>query len=140
MRQARPIGLPALIAALAALVAPCAHAADRVPVRQLVAVQGSTHPCTFYRGQAYRMGMTHYATEMLWACEEIAARRAAGMPLSDRLLATEHALLAYREALSEARQGGGEAGSHLSMSEARKRAIAETTGVLAALEAISGGF
>jgi hypothetical protein len=139
MRQATLLALPALLGALN-LSAPSASAGDRVPVRQLVASEGTAHPCTFYRGQAYRMGVTHYATEMLWACEEIATRRAAEMPLSDRLLATEHALLAYREALAAARNGPGEGRSHLSMSDARKREIAETTGVLAALEAISGGF
>jgi hypothetical protein len=108
---------------------------------QLVVAEGAAHPCTFFRGQAHRMGMTHFLTEMLWACEAIVERRAAGMTLSDRLLATERALLDYRSALGAARaSAGANGGSPLSVSETRKREIAEATGVLGALEAISAGF
>ena len=45
--------------------------------------------CLFFRGQAYKRAIDDFATEMLLACEVIARRRAAGVPLSDRLIATE---------------------------------------------------
>ena len=120
---------------LLTLTAGLARAGDDAPR----ALADRAHPCTFYRGQAHRMGVAHFATEMLWACEAIAARRAAGMALSDRLLATEFALSAYRQAVAADREDG-ERRSYLSMSEVRKREIAEQTGVLAALQAISEGF
>jgi hypothetical protein len=148
MAQAHPsslslLGAAATLAAALAVSGPAAGG-EAGPTAaagqdQLVAV-GPIHPCTFYRGQAYRMGVTHFATEMLWACEEIALRRAAGMALSDRLLAAEAALIAYRDAFADARNARDEAGARQAPSEGLRLELAETTGVLAALEAISGGF
>lgn len=120
---------------LPVLPAPPAQAQQAPP--QLVPAEGAMHPCTFFRSQAQRMAITHFLTEMHWACQEIAARRAAGMPLTDRLIAAEGALIAFREAVTAART---QTGTHLSLNEARKRELAETTGALAALEAISTGF
>jgi hypothetical protein len=104
----------------------------------------ASDPCGFYRGQAYGRGIGHMATEMLWACEAISARRAAGMPLGDRLLAVELALERYRAAVISAgqaafardRRHGLDGGKR----EAAKREIAEHTGALAALDAIRAGF
>ena len=59
--------------------------------------------CLFFRGQAYKHAIDDFATEMLLACEVIARRRAAGVPLSDRLIATEAMLETYREAVVAAR-------------------------------------
>jgi hypothetical protein len=104
----------------------------------------ASDPCGFYRAQAYGRGISHMATEMLWACEAIYARRAAGMPLGDRLLAAELALERYRTAVISAGQAAfardrrhGLEGSHR---DHAKREIAEHTGALAALEAIRAGF
>jgi hypothetical protein len=104
----------------------------------------ASDPCGFYRGQAYGRGIGHMATEMLWACEAISARRGAGMPLGDRLLAVELALERYRAAVISAgqaafardRRHGLDGGQR----EAAKREIAEHTGALAALDAIRAGF
>ena len=53
-------------------------------------------PCYFFRSQAYRKGLDHYATKMLWVCQMMAQMRGARLPLSDRLLATEAAFESYR--------------------------------------------
>ena len=104
-------------------------------------------PCGFYRGQAYGRGLEHFSTEMVWACEAIANRRAAGMPLGERLLAAEAALDRYRAAviaagaISFTRNRTNRPGSaHLGTGEAAKSAIAETAGALAALDSIRSGF
>lgn len=101
-------------------------------------------PCLFFRGQAYRRAIDDFATEMLLACEAIARRRAAGVPLSDRLIATEAMLQTYREAVLSARpetfDGSGTLRWELGLTAAQKHAIADETGVLLALEAIRHGF
>jgi hypothetical protein len=94
--------------------------------------------CGFFRNQAYGKGLGHFATEMLWACEAIARRRAAAMPLGDRLEATDAALARYREAVvAEAGRGHFRPGG---FTEADKATLAEATGALTALAAISAGF
>lgn len=103
--------------------------------------------CTFFRGQAYRKGLAHFATEMLWACETIAERGVARMPLNARLAATEAAMRRYREAViaagrtafAETRMQDVAPRTH-GLTDATKLRIAEESGVLAALEAIRGGF
>ncbi len=104
-------------------------------------------PCGFYRSQAFGRGLTHYATEMLWACEAIQARRVADMALSDRMLAVEFALERYREAVIAAgaadftrQRSRMSATGYFGADEAAKAEIAENTGMLAALEAIRSGF
>lgn len=104
-------------------------------------------PCEFFRGQSYRRGLTHFATEMFWVCEVIAARKAARMPLGDRLAATDAALSDYRAAViaagrtafAETRIRDIGPQNH-GLSDATKRHLAEETGVLAALEAIRTGY
>lgn len=60
----------ALLAAayLSGLFAPAATA------QEAAGLQRQADPCAFYRGQAYGRGLDHFAAEMLWACEAIAAR------------------------------------------------------------------
>jgi hypothetical protein len=111
---------------------------------------GATDPCGYFRGQAYGRGLDHFLTEMVWACETIARRRAAGMPLGDRLLAVEGALERYRTAVVAAGAAGAERLARASAQatgarrpaewEAVKASIAAETGTLAALEAIRSGF
>lgn len=108
---------------------------------------GATDPCGYFRGQAYGRGLEHFLTEMLWACETIARRRQAGMPLGDRLLATEAALERYRTAVVDAAAASpgsagasGAGGKRPAAWEAVKASIAEETGTLAALDAIRSGF
>jgi hypothetical protein len=101
--------------------------------------------CGYYRGQARGQGLHHYTTEALWACEALAARRAAGMPLSDRMLAVAHALEQFREAMDEERAARyprtGGPGVPLRVARERAREIvAEESGILAALEAVRTGF
>lgn len=102
-----------------------------------------SEPCGFYRTQAFGRGLDHFASEMLWACEAIETRRQAAVPLSERLTAAAGALERYRAALIEAGRAGflhdREAGL-LGLSELAKRDLAERTGTLAALEAISTGY
>jgi hypothetical protein len=114
--------------------------AETLPVQRAL----GSDPCGFYRGQAYGRGIGHMATEMLWACEAISARRTAGMPLGDRLLAVELALERYRAAVISAGQAAFARDRRLGL-EGRQRdhakhEIAEHTGALAALEAIRAGF
>jgi hypothetical protein len=100
-----------------------------------------TQACGFFRNQAYGKGLAHFATEMLWACETIAARRGAGLPLSERLEAAEAALLRYRDGILAGDRDA--VSSHrpvFGLGDARKRELAEATGVLAALSAIETGF
>jgi hypothetical protein len=99
-------------------------------------------PCTFYRGQAYGKGMEHVATEMLWACEAIAQRRAANLPLGDRLEAAAAAIERYRTAVIVAAMKifGRSRGPRFGLSEVATRELADSTGALVALEGISTGF
>lgn len=105
----------------------------------------ASDPCSFYRLEAWGKGLEHYATEVVWACEVVAERRGAGMPLSDRMKAVAFALERYRSALVEANRRGfaHRPGPGDGWREARERgraALAEETGMLAALEAIRSGF
>jgi hypothetical protein len=98
--------------------------------------------CTFYRVRARGLGLQHWATELVWACEMVAERRAANMPLNDRMLAVEHALVLYRDALLKNRRdwiARREGREPVPLREAEARLAAET-GMLAALEAIQQGF
>ena len=87
----------------------------------------ASSPCGFFRDQAWGKGIGHYATEMLWACEVIASRRGAGLPLGARLEAVERALARYRDALI--------AGPDDPAPE-----LARSTGALDALQAVAAGF
>lgn len=127
-----------VLALIAGMLAP------GLPVRAGEGATGANaDPCTFYRMQAFGRGLDHFASEMLWACEAIAARRGAAMPLSERLDAMAGALERYRAALIEAGRENylrdREIGL-LGLSETAKRDLAERTGTLAALEAIRTGY
>lgn len=138
--------------ALAALVATTVTAGGTATVRAgdeavlVLRTLRPSDPCGFYRGQAYGKGMAHFATEMLWACEAIAARRAAGMPLGDRLEAADAAIERYRAAVLAAamrrfrRSGGGVGATRLGLSEARTLTLADSAGALVALDGIRAGF
>lgn len=109
--------------------------------------QDQPDPCRFYRSQAWRQGLTHYTRDMLWSCEAIAQRRQAGMQLSDRLTAADLALKAYRARIVEAAlahyrrsESLGLDTFHRRVPESEMRQIAEESGVLAAMEALSEGF
>ena len=132
----------AAIAGLSASVPP-ADGGEPASATTLVTL-GAADACGFHRSEAFGRGITHYATEMLWACEAIADRRAAGMPLGDRLAVIEVALAAYREAVIAAgRRAFAERRGNTGMpklTEAAKRDLAERSGALAALEAIQTGF
>ncbi len=146
MRRLKP-SLSALALAAALLVAPppppAAAGEERPPA---LSALGATDPCGFFRGQAYGRGLDHFLTEMLWACEAIATRRGAGMPLGDRLLAADGALERYREAVvaagaadfARARSTGP--GARLGAADAVKSTLAAQTGTLTALDAIRSGF
>ena len=98
--------LPCLLAALAlAFASPAPVRAENAAPLVLTTLRPAS-PCAFFRIQAYGKGLDDQATEMLWACEAIAARRAAEMPLGVRLEATELALERYREALHLVTRGG----------------------------------
>lgn len=140
---------PLFVATLAALSAVCAPAragedATTVAAQSSPVVAVVSDPCGFFRGQAYGRGITHFATEMLWACEEIAARRSVHMALSERLTAVDLALERYRAAVVEAGAAGhvqGRSSVHaFGPGETAKRRIADETGMMAALEAIRTGF
>jgi hypothetical protein len=131
------------LAALASTAASAEPQADRL-VGQMAQ---ETDPCRFFRGQALAQGIADYAREMLWACEEISRRRAAQIPLGDRLEATGYRLDAYRAAIlaagSAAFARGGQPGLPprlFGLSDDEKLAIADATGTLLALEAIRHGF
>lgn len=100
---------------------------------------GVSDPCSFFRAHAYGRGLTHFATEMLWACEAIRARREAEMEVGERLLAVEQALERYRAAVIAAGVAA-RGGRSWTGGDATRTALAETTGMLAALEAIRFGF
>ncbi len=115
------------------------------PIR-LVALEASD-TCGFFRSQAYGQGLTHFSIEMLWACEAIAERRSARMPLDSRLAAADEALRRYHAAMgdlarlatAERRRLGWNAPIQ-PLSQERRAEIAEETGVFAALEAIRAGY
>ncbi len=144
-------GLPSLliaafVAAVPALPPQPATAGEEAP-RTLSALGTSSDPCGFFRGQAYGRGLEHFLTEMLWACDAIASRRGAGLPLGERLLATELALERYRTAVIAAgaaefaRGRSARPGAlRLGAADAVKSSLAASTGTLAALEAIRSGF
>jgi hypothetical protein len=103
--------------------------------------------CRFFRGQTLRKALDHYTRDMLYACEEIARRRSVGMPLGDRLVATQAMLDTYREAVDAA--GSAAVAQHaesgipswaLALSDEEKYRIADATGSLLVLEAIRNGF
>ncbi len=108
-------------------------------------VQSDT--CSFFRAQAFGRGLDHFSTEMLWACEAVEQRRAAEMDLSERMVAVDLALQRYQAAVvaagsaafarDRARQHDT---GHIGTGDRTKAQIAETTGMLAALEAIRTGF
>ena len=132
------------LAALASTAASAELHADRLDGRQMTQ---ETDPCRFFRGQALARGLADYTREMLWACEEISRRRAAQIPLGDRLEATGERLDAYREAIiaagsaAFAREGRpGLPPRSFGLSDDEKLAIADATGTLLALEAIRRGF
>ena len=119
-------------------------AADTPPGTDAGGSMRTADPCTFYRGRAYRKPISHFATEMLWACEAIALRRTAAQPLGDRLEAAEAALEAYREAVVAASVAALRAMEpprmRMGLSEEETRALAEESGALAALDTIRSGF
>jgi hypothetical protein len=82
--------------------------------------------CGFFRDQAWGKGIGHFATEMLWACEAIAVRRGAGLPLGDRLEAVDLALARYHDAVVARPEDAPD--------------LARTTGALDALQAVAAGF
>jgi hypothetical protein len=101
--------------------------------------------CGFYRGAAFNKGLTHFATEMLWACEAIQERRNAGMRLSPRLSLAADRMDAYRTAVVQASVAAlgtarKERRIRLGLGEAEQQALARSTGALDALEAIRAGF
>ena len=104
-------------------------------------------PCQFFRIQASNASLAHYSQDMLWSCDEIARRRAAGLPLGDRLEATAAMLDTYRDAIITAgteaftrKSRSGQAPWELVLSEEEKTAIADSTDALLVIEAIRGGF
>lgn len=104
-------------------------------------------PCLFYRSQAWHRELAHFSQDMLWSCEAIEQRRRAGVQLGDRLTAADFALRSYRERVIETARSNyrmsvleGLETFHRRVTESQKRAIAEETGALAAMEALNHGF
>ncbi len=143
----RPV-FASLFAALVSCGAPSsASAGEGTTPAQSARVSSQSDPCVFFRSQAYGRGLSHFATEMLWACEAVARRRAADMTLSERMLAVELALARYHaEVVSAGRSSSAPSRArdmdigYVTTSEGLKARIAESTGTLAALEAIRLGF
>jgi hypothetical protein len=134
---------------LTTLIALAALAADRAPASAqsapVAAAIGPSDPCDFFRGRAWGQGIGDYTTEMVWACEAIAARQAASVPLGPRLAEMAAALERFRAAVIDTGQSTfGESlrlrSRHLGVSRDRQHEIAAQTGVLAALQAIQTGF
>lgn len=104
----------------------------------------ASDPCAFFRSRAWGKGLDDPATEMFWACEAIVARRAADIPLSDRLAAAEAALERFRgavhDASAEAFVNRTRGFATLGLAPSRERDLAEASGVIAALEAIRERF
>ena len=126
---------------------PSAAEPPQAPAPFPIRVGSAGDPCLFFRSQAEDKGLTDYTREMLWACEEIARRRVARMPLSDRLLATAAMLDAYRSAviaatseMSQRKRAVGAPPWALGLTDEEKHAIADATGALLVLEAIQTGY
>jgi len=81
-----------LASMLVVMVIPADPAAAQA--QPVAAGLAQSDPCQFYRGRAWGRGITHYTTEMVWACEAITRRRAASVPLGDRLEEAEAAMAA----------------------------------------------
>lgn len=108
---------------------------------------GDEDPCRFYRSQAWRQGLMHFSQDMLWSCEAIAERRRAGIRLSDRLIAAEAALEAYRTGVINFARARYQRSRDLGLdtfsrrvTEQEKREIAQSSGAFAAIEALAGGY
>jgi hypothetical protein len=119
------VGVRSVAVRLAILVLAATPAA--AGERAVSALQPAS-PCSFFRDQAWGKGIGHFATEMLWACEAIALRRGAGVPLGDRLAEAELALARYHE------------GFVAGVPVGREAELARASGALDALDAVSGGF
>jgi hypothetical protein len=102
--------------------------------------------CVFFRWQALDKGLRDPATEMLWACQAILSRRAAGFKVGDRLGAAEFALDAYRAAVAAAERERGAAAARIGfahrpqLQEAELRRLAEESGAALAIEALRDGY
>jgi hypothetical protein len=137
---ARAAVLAILVLTTSIPTSPAAAQAQRVTA-------GIAHsdPCQFYRGRAWSRGITHYTTEMVWTCEAIARRRAASLPLGERLREAEGALERFRAAVVEAGSSEfarvrSEDQGHFVLGAHTQDEIAARTGVLSALESIRAGF
>ena len=138
--------LACLVVSVTVLAAP-ALAGDAARAGEREHVLKASDSCTFFRSQAYNHGLDDFSTEMLMACQQIARRHAAGVPLGDRLTATEAILDTYRKAVVaaataayERKREGIRAPWARGLSQEEKRAIADETGALLALEVIRTGF
>jgi hypothetical protein len=145
-RPARAFAALALTRALAALALTGALLAPPGPAASDALHEAAFGDlCGYYRSQARGQGLDHYTTEALWACQALAARKAAGMPLSDRMQAVAFALEQFREAMAEERAaryprtGGPGVPTRVARERARE-IVAEESGMLAALEAVRTGF
>jgi hypothetical protein len=130
----------AVVAGLAVDPSPAMAEGDPVP-----AAARSVDPCAFFRQRMRGHGLDHWWVEVVWACQEVTRRRAAGMAMSDRLLAVEFALARFREAVSRDRaervaRPGPRGESFRAEQAAAVERLAEETGMLAALEGIRQGF
>ena len=119
-------------------------AADVAPAPAYATIVPSD-PCYFFRAQAHRKGLHHYATEMLWVCQMMAQLRGAKLPLSDRLLATEAAFEDYRARYFDMLQTwyqdhSGASPFEIELNDNVRREIAEDSGVLLVLELVKDGF
>ncbi len=119
------------------------------PLRTPVALVTShkADPCGFERTEAYGAGLMHFSTEMLWGCEAVARRRAAALPLGDRLLRFAKAMNRYEAAVATAsrlsystRRTTGIYMPVPALTDTEKQALAESTGTLQALAEIRSGF
>jgi hypothetical protein len=108
------------------VLAVCLLAGAPAAGERLYSTLQPSNPCGFFRDQAWGKGIGHYATEMLWACEAIAMRRGAGLPLGDRLEAVDLALARYHDAVVARPEDAPD--------------LARTTGALDALQAVAAGF
>lgn len=55
--------------------------------------------CDFHEGLAWKKGLRAIETDLVYACREIVARRASGMPLPEEMLALEAAMIEHRRLL-----------------------------------------
>lgn len=139
--RVRPVVVTILFAAMAASTLAPPAAPQATPTSLFAA----SDPCDFYRHRAWGQGIGHYTMEMSWACEAIATRRRASVPLGERLEAMAVALERFRAGFAEA-AGAGDRDMyrlqmrHVRMSPEAQLALAEETGVMSALAAIQSGF